>query len=89
MRQKSRARTIAAIVLSLPFLLLFVAFDLAKLPVLIVLSPLWGLMDLISWLRGEELELLLFPMLCEMSVMGISLWMELVGIRQPRWMGGF
>ena len=40
----------------------------------------------IEWLRGEDP--LFFSMLGEVSVMGISLWMELVGIQQPRWMGG-
>ena len=86
MRRRTRARTTIAIVLSLPILLLFAAFDLAKLPVIILLSPLWALMSLIEWLRGEDP--LFFSMLGEVSVMGISLWMELVGIQQPRWMGG-
>ena len=71
--------------LSLPFLVFLVGFDIMKAPiVLCVLFPLWGLMDLIAILRGKDSYI--FGMMITVLFMGISMWMDMVDIKQPAWM---
>ena len=52
--------------------------------VLCVLFPLWGLMDLIAILRGKDSYI--FGMMITVLFMGISMWMDMVDIKQPAWM---
>jgi len=71
------------IVLTLPVLVFFVAFDLVKLPFVLLFVPIWGFLDFIEVLKGEKS--MFFSMIGEISIMGIIMWMELVGLDQPKW----
>lgn len=45
-------------VLALPFLLMGLAYDLIKLPVLIfIMSPIWLVLDLARWLKTGDFEM--------------------------------
>lgn len=72
------------ILLSLPFLVFGIVFDVIKFPILLLILPIWTLMALIYFLRGDQFELL--DMMVFVSFIGIAMWMEIAGIDQPRWM---
>lgn len=83
MRQVSQARNVAAFLLSLPLAILLVAFDLIKLPLVIVFfAPLFGLLDVIAVLRGDDS--LFIPITLSVTLLGMLLWFELIGYH-PKW----
>jgi hypothetical protein len=62
-----------------------VVFDILKIPIIIfLLAPIWGLMDLIYILRGKNSIFL--RTIFGVSIMGIVLWIDLIGLDKPRWM---
>jgi hypothetical protein len=79
-------RMVALYVLSLPLLAFFIVFDLVKLPFLIIFFwPLFAFLDLLFVLRGERS--MIGGFIVQSSVLGILMWMHVVGIEEPRWLG--
>ena len=84
-RELSRSRKMALYILSSPILVFGLLFDIIKLPfVILFFAPLWGFLDLLDVCRGDKSTIL--PDLACLSCMGISIWMDTVGITQPKWM---
>ncbi len=78
-------KTIALYMLSIPFLAFMILFDVMKLPLIIIFFlPIWGLLDLMSILRGKDS--MIVEILVTASIMGILLWMDIVGLEEPKWL---
>lgn len=70
--------------LLIPFLIILLLWDLVKIPIIIIISPIWLLISIIYWLKGDEFEFFIFIRFA--LFMGIMIWMEMVGINIPKWM---
>jgi hypothetical protein len=78
-------RRVLIYVLSLPFFVVFVGFDIVKAPIILVVClPLVGLLDLIGLLRGEDSIFL--ATLGPLFFLGTTVWMDMVGVERPRWL---
>ena len=74
-------RSFALYFLSLPLLIFGLVFDVIKLPfILLFFLPLWGFLDLLAVLRGEES--MIVEMVWETSTIGIRLWCAAVGLNE-------
>lgn len=72
-------------VLSIPILIIGIAFDVAKLPVLLFfLWPIWGFLTLIDRLQGKDTYLIC--MMKETLFIGIHIWMDVVGLGHQQMM---
>ncbi len=79
------ARQTAVIILSLPILVLMLALDILKVPfILILIAPIFGFLDLIYMLRGEDS--MFFSAIAVMGLLGILIWMDIAGIPEPAWL---
>lgn len=67
-------------ILCAPLCLIFIAFDVVKLPVLILFAPLWLLLDIIEWTKGGEMLFLEFMRVA--ATMGWQMSKELLGERR-------
>jgi len=77
-------KKIIVLALSIPFLIVGIAFDIVKLPVIIIFSPIWFLLYIIDVLNGDEAEFI--PFILESLFIGLSMWFELVDLPIPTWM---
>jgi hypothetical protein len=77
-------RKICIVVLSIPFLIFGIIFDLIKLPILIVLSPILLVMDLIDILKGQGSYFI--STMLSLIFMGFTMWADMVDLPIPSWM---
>ena len=63
-------------ILASPLLIILVLFDVVKIPILVIFTPLWALMATIAWLKGEEF--LLWEFLWDLSTIGLQMYKEIV-----------
>jgi hypothetical protein len=74
------------LLLSSPFLIIGITFDLVKIPVVVIISPIWFTLWLIELLKGEEKWKDLTRELLSVLFMGFCMWLELVNLPIPEWM---
>jgi hypothetical protein len=77
-----------AVILSLPLLLMWAAFDIIKFPIILLFVIINGLFELIDWLRlghsfwsGTRSSLRFF-------LSGTGAWLNMLHFHVPVWMGG-
>ena len=77
-------RRVLVVILALPILPLAIGFDIVKLPVLVVFSPLWFLLDAIEVLKGDDW--FIWEFIRGSLFAGTALWLELADFDVPEWM---
>jgi hypothetical protein len=79
------AKRSLALLLSTPlFIVVVLLYTPIAFAAAILISPLIALMDAIDVLNGKES--MFWNTMIQFTFVGTLLWMELVGIRPPRWM---
>jgi len=69
-------RLIVRYILASPLIFMFVLFDIIKIPALLLLSPVWLLMDLIDMTKGEKSSFL--SMMKDFGTMGLQMCADLL-----------
>lgn len=70
------AKRILIGVLASPIIVCMIAFDIIKFPLIVVFSPVWALMTLIDYLKGEET--FFFELFFDISTMGFQMAKEIL-----------
>lgn len=80
----TRGRRILLFIVTLPFTVGLIAFQVLLVPFLLFVAPLWALLDLINVIKGERSELL--SMFAEVFLLPFTIWLEMVGLEKPAWL---